>query len=68
MPKQYTTVQGDTFDMIARDQLGSEKRMDLLLKANPEYHGVVVFTAGVRLAIPDVTVSEQKGPVPPWQK
>jgi phage tail protein X len=69
MAKTYTTVQGDTWDLIAYHQLGSEKLMHVLAEANPEHRDTVLFSAGVELTIPDVEESTYStDPVPPWQK
>lgn len=65
----YTTIQGDTWDGIAFRLWGREHLMDALLQANPDHADVLVFPAGLTLAVPDVdldatiqTVTE----LPPW--
>jgi len=45
----YITKQGDEWDQIAFDQLGSEHLVDRLIAANPEHKMTVVFAAGIRL-------------------
>ena len=65
---EYVTVQGDMWDKIAHDQLGSEKYTDALMEANPEYHDVYIFSAGVPLAIPDVDEYTAEDDLPPWKK
>lgn len=67
----YTTIQGDTWDAIAYRLWGREHLMDLLLAANPEHADVILFRAGVVLAVPEIDLSGQIGPVtelPPWMK
>jgi len=64
----YTTKQGDEWDQIAFDQLGSEHLVDRLIAANPEHQEVVLFDAGVKLKIPDpVKKPLIVGPAP-WRK
>lgn len=63
----YTTMAGDTFDIIALDAYNDEFRAAEIIRANPEYAGVVVFDAGVTLRIPYL---EPAAPdtLPPWKK
>lgn len=50
----YTTVQGDTWDLISYKIFGEERYMKCLIEANWDYADVLVFTSGIALAIPDV--------------
>lgn len=63
----YSTIQGDTWDVIALKTLGSEMYMSRIIERNIEYADTLVFSAGVRLTIPDV---EPKASVllPPWKR
>jgi phage tail protein X len=63
----YTTLQGDTFDMIALDFFDNEVYASKILQANPEHRKVLVFDAGVTLKIPLI---EQSTPetLPPWKR
>ncbi len=63
----YTTVQGDTWDGIAKKIYGVETRLDVLLAANPEYGSVVIFSAGVTLNVPEADPVEVSLPSPPWR-
>ncbi|MCG8639142.1 MAG: tail protein X [Desulfobacterales bacterium] len=66
MVKQYTTHQGDTFDIIARRIWGNEKLMHRLIEANPAHQDTVFFNANKVLDVPDIhPVSTE--PVPPWK-
>lgn len=67
--RTYITVQGDTFDWIAKRVYGNEKRMDALIQANPRYVGTVAFSAGTTLNLPELTAETLhfNGP-PPWRK
>ncbi len=66
--KTYTTVQGDMWDNIAISQLGGIAYMDALIKANPAYGKVLVFSSGVVLNIPEVNNRVTAGDLPPWKK
>lgn len=66
MPDTYTTVQGDTWDIIAMRKLGSEKLMHMLIEMNQQHRETVFFSAGTVLQLPVVTVSPAQ-PRPPWE-
>lgn len=66
----YTTKQGDTWDLIAREQLGSEWFCDQLLRKNFFYSDQVIFPAGITLALPEITEEEKnnaQADLPPWR-
>ena len=66
---KYTTISGDTWDIIARAQYGRETMCSTLMEANPDHIGTVIFPAGVELKIPDVEVpSNAEITTPPWRK
>ena len=67
MPKNVTTSQGDTWDIIAYRLYGDEKLAIRLLEANPEHAKTVFFSAGTSLRAPDVKPLKKKGPLPPWR-
>lgn len=64
----YTTVQGDTWDLIAHQQLGSANYTDQLIRANPEYIGTIFFSAGITLRLPDITEDNTADSLPPWKR
>lgn len=66
--KTYITVQGDMWDNIAYDQLGDTKYTDALINANLCYHDVYIFSAGVRLTIPDIEARVTNKDLPPWKQ
>lgn len=68
MSKTYTTIQGDMWDSIAYSQLGDVKYTDLLMNANTEYRKVYIFSAGIKLVIPDVETSVTGLSLPPWKQ
>lgn len=65
--RTYTTVQGDMWDKIAFNELGSTDYTDELMNVNRKYLDVFVFDAGVVLTIPDIT-PKKSAKLPPWKK
>lgn len=68
--KTYTTVQGDMWDSIAYQQLGSVAYTHQLLRLNQQYHDIYIFPAGVVLTLPevDVTTDTAAAALPPWKQ
>lgn len=64
--RRYITAQGDTWDIIALQQMGSEMQMTVLMQANPGYIETVIFGSGVELLIPEVQ-PEVDVNLPPWR-
>ncbi len=64
---EYVTVQGDTFDQIALLFYDDEMLAHRIIAANQQHCAVVVFDAGVTLAIPEI---EEAAAVtlPPWRR
>jgi phage tail protein X len=65
--REYVTVQGDTWDLIAFRVYGSEKYMTTLIEANPEHRETVFFSAGIRLTVPEIS-SPLPLSLPPWKR
>ena len=63
----YTTLAGDTFDMIALDFYDDEFLAGELIQANPQYSGVLRFLAGVELSIP-ILEDKPAETLPPWRR
>jgi len=66
MATSYRTVQGDCWDSIARALWGSEFFMHKLMEANPSHADILVFPAGIELAVPEVKTSTVAKDLPPW--
>lgn len=67
----YTTVQGDTWDIIAKAVYGDELKADVLLKekANITLIDYLVFPAGVTVHIPEITdEGASYDDLPDWRK
>lgn len=54
---KYTTIQGDTWDLIAYKIWGSEYLLPLLFEVNQKYRDVVIFSGAVDLAVPKIDTS-----------
>lgn len=54
----YTCAAGDMFDSIAFALWQNESYAALLMEANPEYCGTLVFTGGEKLYLP--VIDEEK--------
>ena len=51
MTNTYTTIQGDMWDLIAKRLYNDEASLNVLLEANQQYADIVVFPAGIVLAL-----------------
>ena len=68
--KTYTTISGDTWDMIAYRVYRNELWADRLMEANYPYIDYMVFPAGIVLNVPEkaaYTDVEATGTVPEWR-
>lgn len=65
----YTTVSGDTWDVIAKKVYGQELLMHHLMAANTEYIDVFIFHSGVILKVPEIDISVTTyNTLPPWKR
>nr|DAO30279.1 MAG TPA: baseplate wedge protein [Caudoviricetes sp.] len=56
----YKTILGDTWDSIALKVYGAEKLFPLLMDANPNEIGTLVFSADTVLNIPPVNTELER--------
>lgn len=63
----YTTIQGDTWDIVSLKNYGTEKYVSTLINANLDHVEKVFFSAGVVLNIPKVE-TPTSSTLPPWRK
>lgn len=63
----YTTIQGDTWDVISYKVYGTEAHMSNLIYANQQHANTAVFGADIVLAVPSVPI-ETAADLPPWRK
>lgn len=64
---EYTTKDGDTFDLLALDMYNDERLAHYIIEYNPDYADVIVFEGGVQLKLPVVEEAETSETVPPWR-
>ena len=64
----YTTSEGDTWDLIALKFLHEERKMTLIMDANPFLRKNVIFDAGVKVMIPVFEENPSKESLAPWRR
>ena len=67
MTNTYTTTQGDMWDLIAKRLYNDEASLNVLLKANQQYADIVIFPAGIVLAVPEY-IAPVTSILPPWRR
>lgn len=65
---KYTTKSGDTWDLIAYEQMGSCSYVANLMDANRAYVNTAIFSAGVVLTVPEIPAGETISTLPPWRR
>lgn len=63
----YTTIHGDMWDSISYKVYGKDKYSMELIKANPAYANVAVFSSGIELICPELII-EEISTLPPWRR
>ena len=64
----YVTSQGDTWDSIAYDLFGSEEYMGILMDANLDLLGILVFSSGTVIQVPEEMPEETDEDMPFWRQ
>ena len=64
---EYTTMYGDTFDILALDVYNNEFKSKYIIEANPQHASTIIFDAGVKLIIP-VMDDPAQSTLPPWKR
>lgn len=67
MGTTYTTIQGDTWDLISFKLFGSEKYMKNLIEANWPLLETLVFSSGTVITVPDLP-EESDEDAPFWRQ
>lgn len=67
MGMTYTTIQGDTWDLISFKLFGSEKYMKNLIEANWPLLETLVFSSGTVITVPDLP-EESDEDAPFWRQ
>ena len=66
--RNYKTVAGDTFDLLALMFFDDEKAASAIIEENPDYCDVLIFESGVELSIPDSASVTMPETLPPWRR
>lgn len=66
--KHIKTVEGDTFDGLALEFYDDEFQSSLIMAANPDHCGTLIFEAGVEIRIPVLDGTETPATLPPWRR
>lgn len=66
MAAVYKTVQGDTWDMVAKKVYGAERHLDYLMAHNFDLLDYFIFPAGIEINTPDLPL-EQEEDLPAWR-
>ncbi len=61
----YSTISGQTWDMISKEVYGTELKVGVLMEANPKLLDIFIFPANVKLNVPEV--DEENTVLPPWR-
>lgn len=65
MSKKYTTISGDTWDMIAKKVYDDESCTSLIMENNPKLLDYFVFPAGIEVTVPGKP--EETDEMPDWR-
>lgn len=68
MATTHTTTSGDTWDALARQLLGDERYLDLMILANPAHAYLTRLPAGLVLTVPTVPTPDTSPNLPPWRR
>lgn len=66
MAAVYKTIQGDTWDMVAKKVYGAERHLDYLMAHNFDLLDYFAFPAGIEVNTPDLPL-EQEEDLPAWR-
>lgn len=64
----YTTVTGDTFDLLALAAYNEERLASIIIEANPDQAKTIIFEAGIVLKIPVLDEVSTPETLPPWRR
>ena len=65
--EEYRTIQGDTWDMIAKKIYGAERHLDYLMASNFELLDYFIFPAGIVVKVPELP-AEISEDLPSWRR
>ncbi|ARD47571.1 tail protein X [Sporosarcina sp. P33] len=64
--KIYSTIQGDSWDLICYKNYGTELVMHKVMDANPHLTDIAIFGAGTLIKLPELDPTEELQDLPPW--
>lgn len=65
---KYLTLQGDMWDSIAHKLYGDTIYTDILIRANPDYREIYIFSEGIVLTVPEIEQRSTANDLPPWKR
>ena len=65
--EEYRTIQGDTWDMIAKKVYGAERHLDYLMASNFELLDYFICPAGIAVNLPELP-AEMSADLPSWRR
>ena len=65
--EEHRTIQGDTWDMIAKKVYGAERHLDYLMASNFELLDYFIFPAGIVVKVPELP-AEISEDLPSWRR
>lgn len=65
--EEYRTIQGDTWDMIAKKVYGAERHLDYLMASNFELLDYFIFPEGIVVKVPELP-AEISEDLPSWRR
>ena len=65
--EEYRTIQGDTWDMIAKKVYGAERHLDYLMASNFELLDYFIFPAGIVVKVPELPAGISED-LPSWRR
>lgn len=68
MADTYTSISGDTWDLISFKVYGDERYLDRLILANPAHAYLVRLPAGLVLTVPEIPTPDTSPNLPPWRR
>jgi len=66
MASIYTTMQGDTWDKIAKSVYNDETKIGTLMEHNLDCLGIFIFDSGTNIYIPNLEEEEETN-LPDWR-
>ncbi len=66
MATTYTTISGDTWDIIAKKVYDDESKTDILMSSNRKLLDIFIFSSGTTILVPEI-LEEDIASVSDWR-